>query len=54
MVGRVVAEGGMNIYSMAPGDPPKTAELLCRGRCTGIGVPVIGLYLSLLKIKRKL
>ena len=54
LVGRVVAEGGMNIYSMAPGDPPKTAELLCRGGCTGIGVPVIGLYLSLLKMKRKL
>jgi hypothetical protein len=52
VVGRVVAEGGMNIYSIAPGDPPKIAEVLGRVGCTGIGVPVIGLYLSLLK-KRK-
>ena len=48
VVGRVVAEGGMNIYSIAPGDPPKIADVLGRVGCTGIGVPVIGLYLSLL------
>ena len=54
VVGRVVAEGGMNIYSIAPGEPPKIADVLGRVGCTGIGVPVIGLYLSLLKMKRKL
>lgn len=52
VVGRVVALGGMNIYSMAPGDPPKIAEVLGRVGYTGTGVPVIGLYLSLLEMKR--
>jgi hypothetical protein len=42
----------MNIYSMAPGDPPKIAEVLGRVGYTGTGVPVIGLYLSLLEMKR--
>lgn len=53
IVGRVVAEGGMNMYSIAPGDPPKMAEVLGRDGCTVTGVPVIGLYLSLLDNKRK-
>ena len=43
LVGRVVADGGMNIYSMLPGEPPKMAEVFARAGFTGIPVPVIGL-----------
>ena len=52
-VGRVVAVGGMNIYSIAPGEPPKIAEVLGRVGCTGTGTPVIGLYLPLLEMENR-
>lgn len=48
-VGLVEAEGGMNIYSMAPGEPPKIAEVFARFGVAWTPVPVIGLYRSLKK-----
>lgn len=49
-VARVVPVGGINIYSMGPGEPPKMAEVFVLGVCVGIETPVIGLYLSLYKM----